>query len=85
MADSEHRIRERAYQLWEEEGRPEGRDIEYWERARCLIGIEDNADAAHGQIPDRFADQGEKGAGAMRKPLTVKPAKPRAPKKKGRS
>jgi hypothetical protein len=24
------RIRERAYQLWEEEGRPEGRDVDHW-------------------------------------------------------
>jgi hypothetical protein len=33
----ERRIRERAYLLWEMEGRPEGRDQEYWLRARELI------------------------------------------------
>ena len=27
-------IRERAYQLWEQAGRPEGGDLEFWERAR---------------------------------------------------
>ena len=44
--DREARIRERAYSLWEEGGRPEGRDGEFWERAEELIGMEDNADAA---------------------------------------
>jgi hypothetical protein len=29
----EHRIRERAYFLWEREGRPSGRAVEFWERA----------------------------------------------------
>ena len=31
--DIEQRIRERAYALWEAEGRPEGRSEEYWHRA----------------------------------------------------
>jgi hypothetical protein len=44
--EREARIRERAYHLWEEEGRPEGRDAEFWERAKELIGMEENADAA---------------------------------------
>jgi hypothetical protein len=26
-------IRERAYHIWEEEGRPDGRDTEFWMRA----------------------------------------------------
>ena len=34
--DNEHSIRERAYFLWEKEGRPEGRDTEFWERARLM-------------------------------------------------
>jgi hypothetical protein len=29
----EERIRARAYQIWEEEGRPGGRDVEHWIRA----------------------------------------------------
>lgn len=29
----EERIRARAYQIWEEEGQPEGRDVEHWIRA----------------------------------------------------
>ncbi len=43
------RIRERAYHLWEQEGRPDGRDADYWERARELVGMEESP--AAGQIP----------------------------------
>lgn len=46
----EQRIRERAYHLWEQDGRPHGRDQEYWERARELIGMEENANA--GRLPN---------------------------------
>ncbi|MBS0642453.1 MAG: DUF2934 domain-containing protein [Acetobacteraceae bacterium] len=48
--DTEHRIRERAYHLWEADGRPHGRDVEFWERARELIGMEDSAGA--GLLPN---------------------------------
>jgi Protein of unknown function (DUF2934) len=44
------RIRERAYHLWEADGRPHGRDVEYWERARELVGMEENPDA--GLLPN---------------------------------
>jgi hypothetical protein len=39
MAD-EKAIRERAYHIWEEEGRPHGRDREHWERASREIEAE---------------------------------------------
>jgi Protein of unknown function (DUF2934) len=38
----EARIRARAHQIWEEEGRPEGREAEHWEKARILVAIEDD-------------------------------------------
>jgi hypothetical protein len=41
--EREARIRERAYLLWEEDGRPDGQAAEFWERARELIGMEDSA------------------------------------------
>jgi hypothetical protein len=41
--DREERVRERAYLLWEADGRPHGRDVEYWERARELVGMEESA------------------------------------------
>jgi hypothetical protein len=36
----EQRIRQRAYELWEGAGRPEGREDEYWKRAEELIADE---------------------------------------------
>jgi hypothetical protein len=68
--DREQRIRERAYHLWDRDGRPEGRELEYWEQARTLIGmsvvsksdrpieeaaLQDNL----GEFPGLQADQGE--------------------------
>lgn len=44
-----NRIRERAYHLWEADGRPDGRQDEYWDRASTLVGMEDSAGA--GQVP----------------------------------
>ena len=46
----EQRVRERAYHLWEADGKPHGRDVEYWQRARELVAIEDNGDA--GRLPN---------------------------------
>ncbi len=48
--DREQRVRERAYHLWEADGKPHGRDKEFWERARELIGMEESAGA--GQLPN---------------------------------
>jgi hypothetical protein len=56
----EARTRTRAYHLWEMDGRPHGRDEEFWERARELIAIEDHPAAGrlpnpmvHGEPPER--------------------------------
>lgn len=38
MQDDEH-IRHRAYQIWEAEGRPEGREAQHWAQARDELGI----------------------------------------------
>ncbi len=43
--DLEDRIREWAHRIWEEEGRPEGKHREHWERARREIDMR-LADAA---------------------------------------
>jgi hypothetical protein len=39
-ADLEKRIGERAYRLWEDEGRPEGKHDQHWEQARELVALE---------------------------------------------
>lgn len=41
--DHEVRVRERAYHLWEDGGRPHGREREFWERAEELVGMEESA------------------------------------------
>ena len=41
MADHrEHRIRERAYRIWEEQGRPHGRHEDHWRQASQETGDE---------------------------------------------
>ncbi len=37
--EHEQRVRDRAYHLWEADGRPDGNAGEYWERARELEAI----------------------------------------------
>ncbi|HET9904849.1 MAG TPA: DUF2934 domain-containing protein [Xanthobacteraceae bacterium] len=51
-AERNVRIRRRAYQLWEEDGRPEGRAQDYWDKASELIAIEDNYASALEPVPD---------------------------------
>ncbi len=50
--DRDQRIRERAYYLWEADGCPEGSDLEYWERARELVGFSDSAGAGQKPVPE---------------------------------
>jgi len=40
MADRQDRIRQRAHEIWEQEGRPDGRDQEHWERAHREVDEE---------------------------------------------
>jgi hypothetical protein len=53
-AARERHIRERAYHLWEADGRPHGRHEEYWERARELIGMEQHPGA--GLLPNPMTE-----------------------------
>ena len=34
----EEKVKSRAYAIWEDEGRPEGKHLEHWERARREAG-----------------------------------------------
>jgi hypothetical protein len=38
--ENERRIRERAYDIWQREGRPHGRDAEHWRKAAAEIEAE---------------------------------------------
>ena len=48
-AEQERRIRERAYSIWEQEGRPQGRDLDHRLRAEAEIAAEGSrrGDTAH--------------------------------------
>ena len=49
----DQRIRDRAYHLWESEGRRSGHDVDYWERARELEAMMESAGS--GQIANPIA------------------------------
>jgi len=61
MASLEQRIRDRAYQIWLDEGWPEGRADIHWDMASELIAIQDNHRLALKPIVDtqRSASTGE--------------------------
>ncbi len=58
----DQRVRERAYAMWEEAGRPEGRAEEFWERARQELG--DTQTAAAEETEEQDADEDVRDAGA---------------------
>ena len=47
VRDRENEIRERAYAIWEHEGKPEGKHLEHWERAEKQI----DGEFAPGGVP----------------------------------
>ena len=49
----EQRIRARAHQIWEQEGRPQGREHDHWEKARILVSIEDDKSSLKPVEPER--------------------------------
>lgn len=65
--DPEERIRELAYHIWLEEGRPEGREKEHWEKARELAAIEEN---------QMLASEPNPAAGGQDRSLTTEPVEP---------
>ena len=55
MENKEQRVRERAFRIWIEEGQPEGKSKEHWERAEKEIGGSDSSsrlnDGGEGKAP----------------------------------
>lgn len=37
----EERIRERAYEIWEREGRPEGKSVDHWLQAEAEVSADE--------------------------------------------
>ena len=53
----DERVRSRAYELWEKEGRPEGRDKEHWSQAETESGDgADNEQSQEGSVVGTVAD-----------------------------
>jgi hypothetical protein len=50
--DFETRVKARAHQIWEAEGRPDGRESDHWEQAEREISEEDGAETN----PERKAE-----------------------------
>jgi hypothetical protein len=53
----EERVRRRAYQLWEDDGAPEGKADEYWSRAEKQVAAEYDAE---GEMSGVASDQAGK-------------------------
>ena len=83
MTISEEAIRARAYEIWEREGQPGGRDAEHWQQAVDELNAE-SAKAAKPKAPRRTtkaaADKPAKAPAA--KPTAAKPAASRSRKTK---
>jgi hypothetical protein len=43
MASREERIRKKAYELWEQAGKPEGREADHWAEAERQLNAEDGS------------------------------------------
>src|SRR4051812_50075914 len=68
MSDKEQRIRTRAYQIWEREGRAEGRAEDHWRQAEIEIERERTQPSAHAigsqEKPRKNADPRKKALAA---------------------
>jgi hypothetical protein len=45
MPDREHRVREIAHRLWEQEGRPSDQDKRHWATAEQILDAQERTDA----------------------------------------
>jgi hypothetical protein len=77
-------IREQAYLLWEQDGKPFGRDTEYWMRAKVLVTEKDQMDTLT-KVPPKKRAAAEKAttktvkaAASAAKAAPAKTAKPAA-------
>lgn len=73
-------IRDRAYHLWLDAGRPHGRDAEFWERASTLIAAEAKpAAAASKTVKTPKVPKAAASPSSPAKPAKKAPAKQAAP------
>ena len=86
MAANEDRIRQRAYEIWEQEGRPHGEDMKHWLRAfeeiaagaatsGQAVGKKATKKAAVPNVSGKAKQAGKSKAGAQSAPTTKPPEK----------
>ena len=73
-------IREKAYLLWEEDGRPSGRDTEFWMRAKVAVSEKAQMDKLVEPPPKAAKPPKAEAAKTKAPPKKAEPAK--KPKKK---
>ncbi len=78
MGNKEQDQRERAYKIWENEGRPEGAHEDHWRRGEEMKLSKQQADdvtTANQEADDEFAggDESSQNAADIRPPSTVVP------------
>ncbi|WP_181706695.1 DUF2934 domain-containing protein [Chthonobacter rhizosphaerae] len=49
--ETEERVQKRAYEIWEEEGRPDGRAAEHWDQACRDLGVQDDTRVPPMSVP----------------------------------
>jgi hypothetical protein len=82
MIDLEQKIRERAYQIWEQEGRVHGRDEQHWHKAKLeLASVSDDMAASLIDTAGTSAEPAKRGRRTAKPKAdaaaTVPPAAPR--------
>ena len=83
MSDKEHKIRARAYELWEREGRGHGSHDRHWSEATRQVEAEEADSARPAAVKSAVGKPASAKAAApadAAKPAAAKPRKARAPK-----
>ncbi|MGN6584819.1 MAG: DUF2934 domain-containing protein [Rhizobiaceae bacterium] len=85
--DKEERIRRRAHEIWEQEGRPHGRDREHWEKAaREIEGEQTGSGSPNGSgasVKDAYDERRDNpGSTGETIPPPVAESKPKRPRAK---
>ncbi|WP_129793836.1 DUF2934 domain-containing protein [Sphingosinicella sp. CPCC 101087] len=82
--DREQRVKQRAYEIWEQSGRPSGRHDDHWDQAQRELEEEDQGRSAKTQAPTiesaakRGATKRAPGASARKGAGGTSPARTRA-------
>ncbi|MBZ9821313.1 DUF2934 domain-containing protein [Mesorhizobium sp. CA4] len=80
MTDDRHeRIRQRAHEIWEQAGRPEGAHMEHWDQAVAEV---DGAGKSAAKSPKKAAAKADKPKAAKPEKPAKGPAKAKSPAKK---